>query len=288
MRKIIVFSILAIFFCVNSYGQDDNVVSDEDYTVQDQPSTPHATVDPGALEGTKNYSSEKITIRKFDDNKWKKVVGSADYDNLKTKPKSKAKSKKETLDSTRSNSRNSRRRQAEQEEPDEEEFERTGSASPWTGAISMILFYGIVVCLIGAIIFFIIKNSSWKSNPKRVQVDVGDVSHQIEDINELDIDSLLKKTQAAGDYRLALRIYFLGLLKKLNEVGFINWKKDKTNRDYLSELVSQQQYFEDVRKLTLVYERVWYGEHDLPVESYHQLVEAFNVIDQKLNASKPL
>ena len=78
-----------------------------------------------------------------------------------------------------------------------------------------------------------------------------------------------------------------GLLKKLNEEGFIVWKKDKTNRDYLTELFSKPNYFEEVRRLTLAYEQIWYGDHTLPVESYQKLITEFKSIDQKLHTSKP-
>ena len=83
-----------------------------------------------------------------------------------------------------------------------------------------------------------------------------------------------------------VRIYFLGLLKKLNEGGLIVWKKDKTNRDYLAELFSKEDFFDEVKKVTLAYEQVWYGDHSLSVELYHQLMEEFKAIDSRLNAAK--
>jgi hypothetical protein len=82
-----------------------------------------------------------------------------------------------------------------------------------------------------------------------------------------------------------VRLYFLDLLKKLNENGVIVWTKDKTNRDYLSELFSKQFHFDEIRRLTLAYERVWYGEHIPTEESYRELRNDFQQTNQKLKVS---
>ena len=126
-----------------------------------------------------------------------------------------------------------------------------------------------------------------KANPKVIKTDLPDHSSRIEDIKELEIDRLLREALASANYRLTIRIYFLGLLKRLDEDGVIIWKKNKTNRDYLAELFSKAHYFEEIRSLTFAYEQVWYGEHDLPVENYQEIISSFKSIDQQLKDSKP-
>jgi hypothetical protein len=147
--------------------------------------------------------------------------------------------------------------------------------------------YAGAIGLICYILFRIIKHVSSQANPKIMKAQVSDDATRIEDIKELEIDRLLKEALASGNFRLAIRIYFLGMLKKLDEDGVILWKKDKTNRDYLGELFSKSHYFEEIKTLTLAYEQVWYGEHDLPVESYHEIISSFKSIDQQLKDSKP-
>jgi hypothetical protein len=74
------------------------------------------------------------------------------------------------------------------------------------------------------------------------------------------------------------------MLKKLNEIGMIAWKRDKTNRDYLGELFQRNFLFDEIRKLTLSYEAVWYGEHELKAESYQELTKRFEITYQKLDS----
>jgi hypothetical protein len=93
---------------------------------------------------------------------------------------------------------------------------------------------------------------------------------------------LLAQARSAGNFKLAVRFYFLSILKKLHNSGIISWKRDKTNRDYLYELFSRNYYFEEIRRLTNSYEEVWYGEHVLTEESFQVLTEDFERIHDKL------
>jgi hypothetical protein len=251
-------------------------------------------VNPEALTSTQRYRSEEITVRKFDDKKLKEVIGGANFD--EQQPKRKAESKDKKVDNQESKYRDDEakaggKRYHETDYGDtDDESETTidlGGLS-WLGPIGQMIFYGGIAFLIGFLIYTIVKNTSLKNNSKKVTTAESDVPSHVEDITDLDIDTLLQRTLATGNYRLVMRIYFLGLLKKLNEHGFIAWTKDKTNRDYLTELYLKQRYFEEVKRLTLAYEQVWYGDHALPADVYQQLIEEFKAIDQQLNASRAL
>ena len=61
------------------------------------------------------------------------------------------------------------------------------------------------------------------------------------------------------DYRLAIRLYYLKILQSFKRKGLIEWKKDKTNNDYLKE-VRQTTFHNTFRKLTGIFERIWYGK----------------------------
>ena len=255
-------------------------------------------VDPEQLAPTKNYQSEEMIVRKFDDKKLKEVIGGTNYD--EKQPKRKAESKDDKLkdrdskyraDQPETGEGGKRYRETDDGDSADDESETSinlGSGLGWLGPIGQIIFYGVIAFLIGFLIYTIVKNTSLKNNSKKVTPQESDVPSHVEDITNLDIDTLLQRTLASGNYRLVMRIYFLGLLKKLNEHGMIAWTKDKTNRDYLTELYLKQRYFEEVRRLTLAYEQVWYGDHALPAELYHQLIEEFKAIDQQLNASRVL
>jgi hypothetical protein len=140
----------------------------------------------------------------------------------------------------------------------------------------------LVFGIIGYLLFLVLKNTSLKKKLRIEKNVTTDPTEQLADIKDLEVDKLLQNAIASGNYPLAIRICFLGLLKKLDEDGLIAWKKDKTNRDYLMELFHNQHHFDEVRRLTLVYEEVWYGDHNFPLNTYQQIIASFKSIDEKL------
>lgn len=213
----------------------------------------HNILEPDELSKISEYRSEKVSIRKFDHEKWKKVIGKTSYG---------------------------------QKEPEKKEREEknTTPSIPWGGEVLKVIFYVLVFGIIALIIYLVARNSSSLDYKlKRNKLQGEDLAKPIENIEALDVDSLLRETLAAGNLKLAVRLYYLGLLKKLNEVGSIVWKRDKTNHDYLAELFSQNYFFEEIKILTLAYEEVWYGDHTITRERFDQLSLNFEAIDQKIN-----
>ena len=91
-----------------------------------------------------------------------------------------------------------------------------------------------------------------------------------ENIHELDFQARLTEAEAAGNYRLALRLGYLQLLKQLTDRGLIRWQPDKTNHAYLAELPADGQLRPAFRELTRQFEYVWYGELALPAALYSE------------------
>jgi hypothetical protein len=215
------------------------------------------------------------------------VVGDNDYSEVESRKKKKRTEESDSVSSGSSSSPNSKRRMHDNfDEDDEDEIDDSESSSSLNIPFLNVIFYGLAIAIIGYILFLIIKNTSLKSSTKVTKNDDHDPSAPVEDIKELEIDRLLREAMSAGNYRLAIRICFLGLLKKLDEDGLILWKKNKTNRDYLTELFIKSRYFDEVKHLTLAYEEVWYGEHTFSRQTYEEIISSFKTIDQKLNADK--
>jgi len=212
-------------------------------------------LDPREVWKKNGYDSERVEIKRFDEKKWKEIVGNTNYQ--------------------------------EKEEEEEEKKDRPSLSFnlPIPPIVLKIIFYAFVLSVIGYLLFVLLKNTSLKKKLKVENAPV-DPAEQVADIKELEVDRLLQEALAAGNYPLAIRICFLGLLKKLDEDGLIIWKKDKTNRDYLMELFHKQHHFDEVRRLTLVYEEVWYGDHNFSLNTYQQIITSFKSIDEKLKTSK--
>jgi hypothetical protein len=238
----------------NDSATYEESVQDDEYNSSEEDEETEAVaktlVSPEKL--TEDYRSQPLTIKKFDDKKWKEVVGETDFNE---KP----------------------------EEKEKEKEKQPLQIQRWDGAILQPIAYVLMIAIIIALLYFVIRNTTFEARLKKSTIQHDDASQPIENIEELDIHALLQQALAQGNYRLAVRLYYLSLLKSLNQVGLITWKKDKTNREYLTELFSKDQYFDDVRKLTLAYEQVWYGEHAITQESFQQLTVRFETVNQKLN-----
>ena len=90
-----------------------------------------------------------------------------------------------------------------------------------------------------------------------------------ENIHELDFPARLAEAEAAGNWRLALRLGYLALLKALTDTGRIAWQPDKTNHAYLAE-VPAGPLREAFRQATREFDYAWYGELRLTPALYQQ------------------
>ncbi len=94
--------------------------------------------------------------------------------------------------------------------------------------------------------------------------------HEIEDIEEVDTLDGYNKALSIGDYRGAIRWRFLNVLQILSEKNIINWKQDKTNRDYGREMRGHKLNV-IFNTLVNIFDNVWYGNLDLDRERFNQL-----------------
>ena len=95
-----------------------------------------------------------------------------------------------------------------------------------------------------------------------------------ENLPKADLRSAMERALNDGDYNLAVRLLFLNYLKTLIANGLIEWRQDKTNGAYLAELNGKEP-FETFSKLTLVFERVWYGKAPLTAKEYGHIEKLF-------------
>lgn len=219
----------------------------------------HSLVEPDQLPTTKKYQSDKINHKGFDEGKWRKVVGDQNY----------------------------------QETPPEEEEEESSAppdfqwpSLPFGGEVLKAIAYTVIIAIVLFLLYFVFRNI--KINPRSRFTPASYMRPDDEDIQQMDLAGLLKQALANNNFKLAIRYYFLTVLKSLNDAGKIRWEKDKTNREYLSELFSSDFHYDEMRKLTRGYEEVWYGDHMFGDESLRGLISAFESMHSKINPPKTL
>jgi len=88
-----------------------------------------------------------------------------------------------------------------------------------------------------------------------------------EDIHAVDFPARIAEAEAAGDFRLAVRLGFLSVLKQLTDRGLLVWRPEKTNSDYLAELPTGPLHTA-FRQVAQQFEYAWYGEFPLTAAHY--------------------
>ncbi|WP_339895971.1 hypothetical protein [uncultured Algibacter sp.] len=96
-----------------------------------------------------------------------------------------------------------------------------------------------------------------------------------ENIENTDIQILIKNAENDNDYRLAIRYYYLLVLKTLSLKNHIKFEDDKTNNEYLNE-VSDKSFSKDFAYTSYLYNYIWYGEFPLNTDKYDKAKSNFS------------
>ncbi len=146
--------------------------------------------------------------------------------------------------------------------------------------IQIILFIALIVVLVIAILYFL-RGNSLLGDKKTNQALSADSEDPEKNLHEADIDRLLHEAIQSKNFRLALRYSYLKTIKELSIRNWINWKQDKTNREYLVEMGSRNEFI-TFRNVTFLYEQVWYGEKNIGEEEFIALSPAFRSFFENL------
>lgn len=133
---------------------------------------------------------------------------------------------------------------------------------PGTYKIIELLFYGVLIVIALYIIVRLLvgtKASSFFSNKSS---QLAPLNIREEHLESVDLDQFIRDALAQSNYRLAIRYMYLKILKELSFRNLISWHFDKTNRDYYEE-IEDPKLKDNFKKVSYLYDYVWYGEFDL-------------------------
>ncbi|PAU93457.1 hypothetical protein CK503_12055 [Aliifodinibius salipaludis] len=133
----------------------------------------------------------------------------------------------------------------------------------------ILIFIGLTVLLINQFMKGNISNII-RSNGIRKQP----VTFNKQDFDNLDLDGLINNAIADNNYSLAVRYLYQQKLKQLQEGGYINWKKEKTNRTYLYE-IDDPKLRTHFRELTRYYELIEYGNFSITSTDFRSIHDQF-------------
>lgn len=181
--------------------------------------------------------NEAVMPKAFiDKNKWKKIAKKYDY-------------RKERKLELEQKEENKTKQKAEKSEP----------LSPGMKNILTYTLFGIVILLLVFLGYRFIAGEKFFGNKKVKGLTVYALDDIENNLHEADINHYLNKAISSADYRVALRLYYLNLLKLLSANAAISWKREKTNGAYLLEL-SGHPIYGDFSKCTEIFEYFWFNE----------------------------
>ncbi|MFN8287048.1 MAG: DUF4129 domain-containing protein [Chitinophagales bacterium] len=188
-----------------------------------------------AVRASDQYFGDSVEVQKFNRKEWKKIVNGATFEE-------------------------------DPPEPEKQDY-KTPDINPgkfdlsFLGGAAQVVKILLVVALIAVVVFVLysfLKDMRWSS--KKLENNVTSIADFDEELPELSaLRKLLQQALANGDYKLAIRYYYLLLMAQFREEGLIVWKKDKTNRQYLYEM-RQHNRITDIKTATRLFEAYWYGD----------------------------
>jgi hypothetical protein len=226
---------------------NENYIEEESSSSEDE----YNLIKPNELPGANDYQKENINKRRLSENEWEKVVGDQRFD------------------------------EKQKEKEGEKKAEMPKGSRPWNSNLLRTISFVILILIVLALVLVVLRNIRLDSKVKKNTLLVQQVE-EIDDIEQLETESLMSQALKAKNYRLAIRLVYLDLLKNLHESKIIRWKKDKTNLDYISEL-SNESFITEFRKITLGYELVWYGEREATENNYLSIKQVYETVYNQLN-----
>lgn len=163
-------------------------------------------------------------------------------------------------------------------------------SSPWfslPAGLMKVLMYSILGIIILVVIYFIFKNAggfSFGSEKRKIKYDSSGEreDEDLENIENNNFRLLIQKAKSEGDFRKAVRYYYLWVLQKLTDKNLISWNKDKTDYDYFIEL-GQHPIKDDFSSNTYIYDYTWYGKFHLSPKEFELAESIFQRTLSKLN-----
>jgi len=147
--------------------------------------------------------------------------------------------------------------------------------------MSMTMLVIIVVLFLGVLVWYLFQNNIIARKKSLTGIKKDEEANH-ENIFDIDYQKEIDRAIQLANYRLAIRLLFLRLLKDLSQKNIIQYKQERTNFDYLSQL-SSGGYYNDFFRLTRNYEYAWYGKFEVSRETFGVIKNEFENFDRKLS-----
>ena len=157
----------------------------------------------------------------------------------------------------------------------------TSSSYAWIESLQVLL-YGLVAVAVAALAIFLYR--LWRNRRRTTaevagqaiqpQPDVTDENVRADQLPEDGWAKLGRELLERGEFRLAMRAFYLASLAHLAARNLISIARFKSNRDYERELRRRAHAFPDLLSVfdenLAVFEGIWYGMHDVSADGVNR------------------
>lgn len=144
-----------------------------------------------------------------------------------------------------------------------------------------VLAFVIIGGVIAYLIYYFFMRYGGSETGATVEVDFDDVPPS--EIPKTELERRLEEALAREDFREAIRIYFIFIIKDLSDKDWINWERKKTNMSYLIEMRNKPQY-NLFNETVSIYDIVWYGNYTITKSNYRDVEPKFKQLLSAINA----
>ncbi len=144
------------------------------------------------------------------------------------------------------------------------------------------LLWAIIVAGFGFFLYLWLRDGNAGLFRKKIRrLNEDEAEPDTEDIFAIQYQREIDKAVSSGNYRLAVRLMFLRLLKNMSERNIIRYRQDSTNLDYLMQL-DNHKFYNDFFRITRNYEYSWYGQFTVSEDAYKLIKKDFDALEHKL------
>lgn len=145
-----------------------------------------------------------------------------------------------------------------------------------------IFFY--LLCL-GLVIIIATKTKLYKIFYTDKEIQEPDFFEENPLEEKFDFNQAINLQISRQNFRNAIRLLHLKILKELEIQGVIRFAREKTNREYARE-ISDNKMKSEFFALAGIYNKVWFGNYQLSRDEYDLLASGFYKFSKELNDQK--
>jgi hypothetical protein len=140
-------------------------------------------------------------------------------------------------------------------------------------AVTQYILIGLILLLLGFLAYklaplFVPRFRRRDKPEKESRVILGETI--ADDVSASDLFSDAERLAREGDLRGAIRKGYVALLCEMSDRKLIGLARHKTNRDYLRDVRSRREIYNEMNGLTGSFERHWYGSQDARREDWEE------------------